>query len=92
MPAAKIADAFGTHTSAQWKYSEPIAWDEAQIGDLVFFAVPGTTKYNHVGVIISIESPGHYQVAHCASSRNSVVIGLAADSGFKFIRRPIVTG
>lgn len=92
VPVAEIADVFGTHTSAQWKYSEPIAWDEAQIGDLAFFAVPGTTKYNHVGVIVSIESTGHYQVAHCASSRNNVVVGLAAESGFKYIRRPIIGG
>jgi len=90
VPAAKIADVFGMHTSSQWKYSEPITWNEAQIGDLAFFAVPGTTKYNHVGVIVSIDSTGHYQVAHCASGRNNVVIGLAADSGFKYIRRPII--
>ena len=90
VPAGKIADVFGTNTSGQWKYSVPVSWNEAQIGDLAFFAVPGTTKYNHVGVIISIDSTAHYQVAHCASSRNNVVIGLADEFGFKYIRRPII--
>ncbi|MEA4890757.1 MAG: NlpC/P60 family protein [Clostridiaceae bacterium] len=90
VPAGKIADVFGTNTSDQWKYSVPVSWNEAQIGDLAFFAVPGTSKYNHVGVVVSIDSTGHYQVAHCASSRNDVVIGLAAESGFQYIRRPII--
>lgn len=90
IPADKIANVFGSNTSTQWKYSEPVDWNGAQIGDLAFFAVPGTTKYNHVGVIVSIESTGQYQVAHCASSRNNVVIGLAAESGFQYIRRPII--
>lgn len=88
VPTDKIADAFGTNTSTQWKFSEPIAWNEAQIGDLAFFAVPGTTKYNHVGIIISIGSNGQYQVVHCASSKNQVVLGDADETGFRYIRRP----
>ena len=92
LPADKIADVFGAHTSTQWKYSVPVAWNEAQIGDLAFFAVPWTSKYNHVGVIVSIDSSGQYQVAHCTSSRNNVVIGIADKSGFQYIRRPIIGG
>lgn len=90
VPEDKIADVFGTNTSTQWKYSEPVAWNNAQIGDLAFFAVPGTTKYNHVGVVVSIDEKGCYQVVHCASSRNNVVIGIADESGFKYFRRPII--
>lgn len=90
VPADKIADVFGTNTSNQWKYSVPVSWNEAQIGDLVFFAVPGTTKYNHVGIVVSVGSNGQCQVAHCASRKNNVVIGLASETGFEFIRRPII--
>ena len=92
VPADKIADAFGTNTSTQWKYSEPVDWDNAQIGDLAFFAVPGTTKYNHVGVIVSVGSNGRYQVVHCAAGKNNVVTGIADESGFKYIRHPIILG
>lgn len=90
IPADKVADVFGTNTSAQWKFSVPVAWDEAQIGDLAFFAVPGTTKYNHVGVVISVEPNGQCQVVHCASSKNNVVIGQSEEDGFKYIRRPMI--
>jgi len=90
VPADEIADVFGSNTSTQWKYSEPVAWDEAQIGDLAFFAVPGTTKYNHVGVIISVEANGQCQVVHCASGKNNVVVGKTGEAGFIYIRRPIV--
>ena len=92
IPAEKIADVFGTHTSTQWKCSVPVAWDDAQIGDLSFYAIPDTTKGNHVGVIVGVEGPGVYRVAHCSSSRNGVVIGEAKQAGFVFIRRPYVLG
>jgi cell wall-associated NlpC family hydrolase len=92
VPADKIADIFGTNTSTQWKYSEPVDWNDARVGDLAFFAVPGATKYNHVGVIVSVDSTGQYQVVHCASSRDNVVIGFADESGFNYIRRPIIGG
>ena len=41
IPFDLITAVFGTHTSTQWKYSESVAWDDAQIGDLAFYAVPG---------------------------------------------------
>lgn len=91
IPADLIATVFGTHTTMQWKYSVPVAWDDAQIGDLAFYAIPYTTKGNHVGVIVGIEEPGFYRVAHCSSSRNGVVIE-AKQAGFVFIRRPYVVG
>lgn len=91
VPADKIADVFGTNTSTQWKYSEPADWNKAQIGDLAFFAVPGTTKYNHVGIIVSVGSNGQYQAVHCASSENNVVIGQADEVGFKYMRRPYIS-
>ena len=92
IPADLIATAFGTHTSTQWKYSVPVAWDDAQIGDIASYAIPDTTKGNHVGVIVGVEGPGVYRVAHCSSSRNGVVIGEAKQAGFVFIRRPYVMG
>lgn len=89
IPADRIKEVFGTHTSTQWQYSVPISWDQAQIGDLVFYAVPGTTKNNHVGVIVGIDQSGDYLIAHCSSSQNGVVVDLASDTGFRYIRRPV---
>ena len=89
IPADRIKDVFGTHTSTQWQYSVPISWDQAQISDLAFYAVPGTTKNNHVGIIVGIDQDGDYLIAHCSSGQNGVVVDLAKNTGFRYIRRPV---
>lgn len=90
LPADQVDDVFGYSTAAQWKYAIAINWDQAQIGDLVFFNVPGAAKGNHVGIIVGYDDSDNYLVAHSSSSRNCIVVTEAISSGFHYIRRPIV--
>ena len=90
LPADKVDSIFGYSTSTQWKYTTAIEWDQAHIGDLVFFNVPGAAKGNHVGIIVGYDDAGKYLIAHCSSSRNCVVVTEAVSSGFHYVRRPIV--
>jgi len=90
LPADQVDSVFGYSTATQWKYTIAIEWDQAQIGDLVFFNVPGAAKGNHVGIIVGYDDVGNYLVAHCSSSRNCVVVTEAVSSGFHYVRRPVV--
>ena len=90
LPADQVDDVFGYSTTTQWNYSTAINWDQAQIGDLVFFNIPGAAKGNHVGIIVGYDDAGNYLVAHCSSSRNCVVVTEAVSSGFHYVRRPVV--
>ena len=90
LSADQADDVFGYSTATQWKYSTAINWDQAQIGDLVFFNVPGAAKGNHVGIIVGYDDDGKYLIAHCSSSRNCVVVTEAIISGFHYVRRPLV--
>ena len=90
LPADQVDDVFGYSTATQWKYSTAIEWNQAQIGDLVFFNVPGAAKGNHVGIIVGYDDDGNNLVAHCSSSRNCVVVTEAVSSGFHYARRPVV--
>jgi len=90
LPADQVDSVFGYSTATQWKYSTAINWDQAQIGDLVFFNVPGAAKGNHVGIIVEYDDAGKYLIAHCSSSRNCVVVTEAISSGFHYVRRPLV--
>ena len=90
LPADQVNSVFGYSTATQWKYSTAIEWDKAQIGDLVFFNVPGAAKGNHVGIIVGNDNDGNYLIAHCSSSRNSVVVTESVSSGFHYVRRPVV--
>lgn len=65
----------------QHTYCDPISWDEAIPGDLVFY--PEDT---HVGIVCGFDSAGNVQIIHCASGANNVVV--TGKSGFTAIARP----
>lgn len=72
----------GGGTYSQHAYCTPIAWSEAQPGDLVFY--PGDS---HVGIVGGRDAGGNLLIIHCASGYNNVVItGL---EGFTSIGRPV---
>ena len=71
----------GGGATAQHSYCTPIAWSDAQPGDLVFY--PGDS---HVGIVCGFDSGGNIMVIHCASSENNVVV--TGKSGFTSIGRP----
>ena len=71
----------GGGATAQHSYCTPIAWSDAQPGDLAFY--PGDS---HVGIVCGFDSSGNIMVIHCASSENNVVV--TGKSGFTSIGRP----
>lgn len=71
----------GGGATAQHSYCTPIAWSDAQPGDLVFY--PGDS---HVGIVCGFDSGGNIMVIHCASGANNVVV--TGKSGFTSIGRP----
>lgn len=71
----------GGGATTQHSYCTPIAWSDAQPGDLVFY--PGDS---HVGIVCGFDSNGNIMVIHCASSENNVVV--TGKSGFTSIGRP----
>jgi cell wall-associated NlpC family hydrolase len=85
-----IAALIGGGTSTQWSNTVSLGWDEAQPGDLAFFRSPGSK--NHVGVVVEKREDGSYMVAHCSSSQNNVVVTEAWETGFRYMRRPILYG
>ena len=71
--AAGTADAVNIikHGSRnQYAACHKIQWNELQPGDLVFF----NFKSPHVGIVIGKKPNGNVIIAHCASSRNNVVV------------------
>lgn len=75
----------GGGASDQYSYCNPISWNNAQPGDLVFY--PGC---EHVGIVVKNEA-GTLTVIHCASGYNNVVMTQQATpslSGFMFVGRP----
>ena len=71
----------GGGATAQHSYCTPIAWSDAQPGDLVFY--PGDS---HVGIVCGFDSSGNIMVIHCASGANNVVV--TGKRGFTSIGRP----
>lgn len=71
----------GGGATAQHSYCTPIAWSDAQPGDLAFY--PGDS---HVGIVCGFDSSGNIMVIHCASGANNVVV--TGKSGFTSIGRP----
>lgn len=59
----------------------PIAWADAQPGDLVFYP-----DDSHVGIVGGWDKDGNLRVIHCASSANGTVVTGA--SGFVAVGRP----
>ena len=87
---ASIANAIGGGTRIQWSNSKTLGWDEALPGDLAFENTPGST--NHVGIVVEKHENGSYSVVHCSSSRNTVIVSDAWESGFRYMRRPVLYG
>ena len=71
----------GGGATAQHSYCTPIAWSDAQPGDLVFY--PGDS---HVGIVCGFDSGGNIMIIHCASGANNVVV--TGKIGFTSIGRP----
>lgn len=71
----------GGGATAQHSYCTPIAWGDAQPGDLVFY--PGDS---HVGIVCGFDSGGNIMIIHCASGANNVVV--TGKIGFTSIGRP----
>ena len=71
----------GGGATAQHSYCTPIAWSDAQPGDLVFY--PGDS---HVGIVCGFDSSGNIMVIHCASGANNVVV--TGKEGFTAVSRP----
>ena len=71
----------GGGATTQHSYCTPIAWSDAQPGDLVFY--PGDS---HVGIVCGFDSGGNIMIIHCASGANNVVV--TGKSGFTSIGRP----
>ena len=71
----------GAH--AQHNYCDPISWEEALPGDLVFY--PEDT---HVGIVGGRDENGELLIIHCASGANNVVI--TGKSAFAAITRPTI--
>ena len=71
----------GGGATAQHSYCTPIAWSDAQPGDLVFY--PGDS---HVGIVCGFDSGGNIMIIHCASGYNNVVV--TGKAGFTTVARP----
>lgn len=71
----------GGGATAQHSYCTPIAWSDAQPGDLAFY--PGDS---HVGIVCGFDSGGNIMIIHCASGANNVVV--TGKIGFTSIGRP----
>lgn len=71
----------GGGATAQHTYCTPIAWSDAQPGDLAFY--PGDS---HVGIVCGFDSGGNIMIIHCASGANNVVV--TGKIGFTSIGRP----
>lgn len=85
-----MLEAIGTGTSNQWRLSASLGWDEAVPGDICFTKTPGSAGTNHVGVVVAKNKDGSYDVAHCSSTHNAVVITEAWSSKFRYMRRPLL--
>ena len=85
MSAGEYVIGHGGGAHAQHTYCDPISWDEAQPGDLVFYP-----DDEHVGIVCGRDESGGLLVIHCASGANNVVI--TGISGFTSVARPIFYG
>lgn len=82
-----IVNQTGYGTAGQWAHSYEITWEEAQPGDIVFYKNPQDAGINHVGILVGTDEEEGTLVAHCSSSKNSVVISPLEGSGFRYVRR-----
>lgn len=66
---------YGGGAACQHAYCTEISWDEAQPGDLVFYA-----DDSHVGIVGGRDENGNIQIIHCTASVNGTTI--SNTSGF----------
>ena len=78
----------GGGATAQHSYCTPIAWSDAQPGDLVFQRGPEAGSDNHVGILCGKTDSGDWIAVHCSSGKNGVTVGEAYSAGFRYIRKP----
>lgn len=71
----------GGGAASQHTYCTNISWNEAQIGDLVFYP-----DDSHVGIVCGFDENGDVLIVHCASGYNNVVI--TSKEGFTSVGRP----
>ena len=71
----------GGGATRQHGYCTPTTWDQAEIGDLVFYP-----EDSHVGIVAGFDENGESLIIHCASGYNNVVI--TGKSGFEMVGRP----
>lgn len=84
-----VSEDLGISTAAQWKLSEETTWEKAQPGDITLFNDPGRSgSINHVGIVVGWDDEGELLVAHCASSKGTVVVTRAKETGFNYVRTP----
>ena len=76
---------YGGGAAAQPSYRGPIAWEDAQPGDLIFYP-----EDSHVGIVGGRDESGDLLIIHCAFSANNVVI--TSSEGFTSIGRPMYYG
>lgn len=72
----------GGGAASQHGYCTAISWDEAQPGDLVFYA-----DDSHVGIVGGRDKDGNLLIIHCSTGANNVVI--TDIENFASIGRPV---
>lgn len=73
----------GGGASNLYSYCDPVSWNSAQPGDLLFY--PGC---EHVGIVMNNDA-GTLTVIHCTSGYNNVVMTQHTQgNGFAFAGRP----
>ena len=72
----------GGGAAAQHTYCDPISWDEAMPGDLVFYP-----EDSHVGIVGGWDENGSLLIIQCSSSANNVVV--SGTDGFAAAARPV---
>ena len=71
----------GGGAAAQHSYCTDISWDEAQIGDLVFYE-----DDSHVGIVAGWGETGEILIVHCSASYNNIVV--TGKEEYRHIGRP----
>ncbi len=84
----EVNELLGQGTASQWVTSEPVAEEDAKVGDLVFLRVPSAGSINHVGILVGQDKNGDWIAIHCNASDDNVSVERAYDVGFRYIRRP----
>ena len=72
----------GGSAASQHRYCTDISWEEAQIGDLVFYE-----DDSHVGIVAGWDENGEVLIVHCSAGYNDVVI--TGKEGFDVVGKPM---